>query len=201
MRRPVYESERIVVHPATVNRWDDVVRVFESGAITNRCWCQWIRKTQQQARDDGPAGNRASLRALVDDGDVPGLIAYSDGDPVGWSSIGPKSSFGRLNRSRALTPSAADPSPDGTWATLCFYVAPGHRRDGVARALLRGVVAYAKQTGATAIEAYPVRASGRKVSNDSAYPGTDQMLTDEGFREVPSAAPGRSSQIIMRKLL
>ncbi len=138
--------------------------------------------------------------AQVNDYDVPGLVAYSDGDPVGWCSVGPKSSFGRLNRSRALTPSAADPSPDGTWATLCFYVAPGHRRHGVARALLR-VVAYAKQTGATAIEAYPVRASGRRVSNDSAYPGTDEMLADHGFREVPSAAPGRSSQIIMRKLL
>lgn len=195
------ESERIVVHPATGDRWDDVVRVFESGAIVNRCWCQWIRKTQRQARDDGSAGNRASLRVLVDDGEVPGLIAYAQGNPVGWCSVGPKSSFGRLSRSRALTPSTADPSPDGTWATLCFYVAPGHRGEGVARILLRAALAYAQQMGATDFEAYPVRTAAREISSDSAYPDTDQMLADEGFREVPSAAPGRSLQIIMRKSL
>ena len=195
------ESERIVVHPATGDRWDDVVRVFESGAIVNRCWCQWIRKTQRQARDDGRAGNRASLRALIDDGEVPGLIAYVEGDPVGWCSVGPKSSFGRLSRSKALTPSAADRSPDGTWATLCFYVAPGRRGEGVVRALLRGALAYAQEMGATAYEVYPVRTSNREISNDSAYPGTDRLLADEGFREVSSAAPGRSLQIIMRKAL
>lgn len=201
MSAPVYESEGFVVHPATADRWDDVVRVFESGAIANRCWCQWVRKTQQQARDDGPAGNRASLRALIDTGEVPGLIAYADQDPVGWCSVGAKSSFGRLRRSTALTPTAEDPSPEGTWATLCFYVAPGHRGEGVARALLRGALAYAQQIGACAYEGYPVQTGGREVNTDSAYPGTDQLLADEGFREVPSAAPGRSSQIIMRKPL
>jgi GNAT superfamily N-acetyltransferase len=201
MKEPVYESARIVVHAATADRWDDAVCVFESGAIANRCWCQWIRKTQQQARDDGPAGNRTSLRALVDNGEVPGLIAYADGAPIGWCSVGAKNSFGRLSRSKALMSSATDPSPEATWATLCFYVAPGHRGDGVARALLRGALAYAQQMGATVFESYPVRTSGGRVNNDSAYPGTDQMLVNEGFHEVASASPGRSSQIIMRRLL
>jgi len=97
--------------------------------------------------------------------------------------------------------SAADPSPEGTWATLCFYVAPGHRGDGVARALLRGALAYAQQMGATAFESYPVRTSGGMINNDSAYPGTDQMMANEGFHEVATTSPGRSSQIIMRKPL
>jgi hypothetical protein len=58
---PLYESWETAVYAATPDRWDDAVRVFESGAIANRCWCQWVRKTQKQAREDGPAGNRASL--------------------------------------------------------------------------------------------------------------------------------------------
>lgn len=194
-------SERIVVHPASRDRWDDIVCVFESGAIANRCWCQWVRKTQQHAREDGPVGNRASLLALVEEGEVPGLVAYVDGDPVGWCSVGPKSSFGRLSRSPALAPVPEDASPENTWATLCFYVAPGHRGGGVARFLLRAAIRYAQQHGACAFEAYPVQTAGSRVNNDSAYPGTDRMLTEEGFREVPSAAPGRSSQIIMRKSL
>ena len=201
MTAPLHASDRFVVRPATAERWDDVVHVFESGAIANRCWCQWVRKTQRQAHEDGPEGNRESLRLLVDDGETPGLVAYSGGEPVGWCSVGPKGSFGRLGRSQALTPTDADPSPEGTWATLCFYVVPGHRGEGVARALLRGAVAYAQQMGAAAYEAYPVRTTGQKVNNESAYPGTDLMVADEGFREVASVASGRSSQIIMRKLL
>jgi ribosomal protein S18 acetylase RimI-like enzyme len=201
MTATAHESERIAVRPATPERWDDVVQVFESGAIANRCWCQWVRKTQQQARDDGSDGNRASLRVLIEDRKTPGVIAYQQGEPVGWCSVGSKGSFGRLSRSQALTPSDADPSPDGTWATLCFYVAPSHRGGGVARSLLQGALAYARQMGATAYEAYPVRTEGRKLNNDSAYPGTDQMLADEGFHEIPGASSRRSSQIIMRRLL
>jgi GNAT superfamily N-acetyltransferase len=129
------------------------------------------------------------------------MVAYSNGDPIGWCSVGPKGSFGRLSRSRALTPADGDSSPKGTWATLCFYVAPGHRGKGTAHALLRGALAYAAHMGASAHEVYPIRTSGQRVSVDSAYPATDQLLVNEGYREVPSSAPGRSSQIIMRRLL
>jgi len=197
----VRTSERIEVHAASADRWADVVEVFESGAIANRCWCQWVRKTQQQARRDGPEGNRASLRALIDDDECPGMIAYVDGVPVGWCSVGTKESFGRLRRSKPLTPADTDPSPGATWATLCFYVIPAHRHRGVARALLQGAMTRAQQSGATAYEVYPVGTEGRALANDSAYPGTDQMLEGLGFREVASAAPGPSSQRIMRKLL
>jgi GNAT superfamily N-acetyltransferase len=193
-------TDRIAVHAATRDRWDDIVRVFESGAIANRCWCQWIRKTQRQAREDGPEGNRQSLRALVDEGGVPGMIAYVRGVPVGWCSVGPKSSFGRLRRSRALTPADGHPSPENTWATLCFYVVPGYRSHGVSRALLRAAVRFADRSGAAAFEVYPVRTEGNRISNDSAYPGTEQMCRGEGFEEVPSAAPGGSSQMIVRRL-
>lgn len=201
MAKPLYDSDRIIVWAATKTRWPDIVRVFESGAISNRCWCQWVRKTQQQAREDGSIGNRTSLKALLDGGEIPGLVAYLDGEPVGWCSVGPKHTFGRLQRSRALTPHEADPSPAGTWATLCSYVAPGHRGIGISRALLRAAIEHAGRSGATAFEAYPVRTGGMRISNDSAYQGTDQMCAEEGFHEVPSVAPGGSSQMIMRKQL
>jgi GNAT superfamily N-acetyltransferase len=42
-------------------------------------------------------------------------------------------------------------------------VTPKHRGQGVARALLRGAVAYAEKHGATLIEAYPVDKPTRYV--------------------------------------
>jgi GNAT superfamily N-acetyltransferase len=83
---------------------------------------------------------------------------------------------------------------------MCFSVAPGHRGKGVARGLLQAAIGFTRERGAAAYEGYPVR-TDRRLSNDAAYPGTDRLFASEGFREVPSASPGRSSQIIMRKLL
>jgi hypothetical protein len=60
---------------------------------------------------------------------------------------------------------------------------------------------FAHRSGAVAFEVYPVRTRGNRISNDSAYPGTEQMCLAEGFVEIPSAAPGGSSQMIMRRLL
>lgn len=129
------------------------------------------------------------------------MLAYVQGQPVGWCSVGPRETFGRLGRTQALTAAAAQRSPPGTWATMCFFVSPGHRRSGVARALLRGAENYARASGANAFEGFPVTEGGRKLSNDDAYPGTKRLFIEEGFTEVPSASPGRSSQIIMRKVL
>jgi hypothetical protein len=47
-------------------------------------------------------GNRTALRALVDAGQVPGLIGTRDGTPVGWVAVGPRESFPRLRGIRGV---------------------------------------------------------------------------------------------------
>jgi ribosomal protein S18 acetylase RimI-like enzyme len=130
--------------------------------------------------------NRAALKSLVDAGNPPGLIGYRGKVPVGWISIGPRDQFARLKRSAVMK--AVDEKP--VWSIVCFVVPAEFRGQGVARALLKGAVAYAKKQGATLIEAYPVDKPIRS-SNTAMWFGAKSMYDKAGFAEVARRKPER----------
>jgi hypothetical protein len=57
--------------------------------------------------------------------------------------------------------------------------------------LLAAAVSYAAEHGAAGLEAYPVQAGGRHVVATDAYPGTVEMFTAAGFRELSSGSQRR----------
>ena len=188
----------IEVHPLTSERWDDLVRLFGERGASGGCWCMFFRlprKAFDAGARDGGLGNRAGLRALVEAGEVPGLLAYLEGEPVGWVSVAPREAFGRVQRSAF---GRASPGARGVWAIVCFFVDRRHRGRGVARALLRGAVEHARREGARALEAYPLDASVRRPAAPEAYVGLSSMFEAEGFREVARPYPHRP--ILRREL-
>ena len=187
----------IELQPLTPARWDDLERVFgERGcSVARGCWCMYYRVT---GRQEPPAGtsrreaNRDAMKALVQGGTVPGLIGYRDGAPIGWVSLGPREEYRRLENSRVMA--AVDDKR--VWSIICFVVPSEHRKQGVARALLRGAIAHARARGATMLEAYPV--DPEKTDADAYWFGTRSMYDAEGFVEVARRSPGRP---VMRKAL
>jgi GNAT superfamily N-acetyltransferase len=80
-----------------------------------------------------------------------------------------------------------DRTDESVWAVTCFVTRPGHRRQGVGRALARAAVAFARDRGARAVEGYPiVHGMGTHAER---FVGTEGMFADAGFRAVvrPSA--------------
>lgn len=136
------------------------------------------------------------LRARMQDGPPPGLLAYRDGSAVGWCSVQPRESYDRLLHSPTLHPE--NPGEEGVWAVPCFFVHRTARRSGVTRALLDGAVDYAKRQGAAAIEGYPKDTPHRKLQASELYPGWVGLFQDAGFHEVTRRSPTRP---IMRKTL
>lgn len=195
------QVSKVEVHALTEARWADLETLFGSAAIPGRCWCMWWRVPLKEAQANRGEGNRRALRQKVDDDQIVGLLAYVDGDPAGWCSVGPRESFGRLERSPALTAVPGQEPPPGTWATVCFFVHRGYRRRKVAHALLEAAVELAARHGAPAFEAYPVRPRDGKLDTNSAFPGTHSMFAEHGFQAVDSKAPDRSIQMIMRRAL
>ena len=182
----------IKVLPATPARWPDVEAVFEARGcgLARGCWCMYYRHSGALA--PLPAGTtraasfRAELKALVDGGRPPGLLGYRGKTPVGWVSLGPREDFEKLRRSPVMR--AVDDRP--VWSIICFVVPGDQRRQGVARALLDGAIAYAKKRGATLLEAYPV--DRREPSKDDAmWFGAKSMYDRAGFVEVARRRPGR----------
>jgi GNAT superfamily N-acetyltransferase len=129
----------------------------------------------------------------VDAGTPPGLIAYRGKTPVGWVSIGPREDYARLQRSPVMKP--VDEQP--VWSVVCFVVPAEYRGQGVARALLKGAVAYARQHGATLLEAYPVDKPTRS-KDDYMWFGAKSMFDHAGFKEVARRKPHRP---VVRKRL
>ena len=65
-----------------------------------------------------------------------------------------------------------------------------YRGQGVAQALLKGAVGYAKEQGATLVEAYPVDKPARS-KDDCMWFGAKSMYDKAGFKEVVRRKPHR----------
>ncbi len=178
-------------HPVTPERWADLEELFGPSGAYSGCWCMWSRQTSREFDQHHGEDNRAALQRLVEGGRPPGLLAYRDGAPVGWVSVGPRPDFGRLNRSPVTK--AVDDVP--VWSIVCFYIKRGRRGEGIARALLDAAVDYARSQGAEAVEGYPL--DKEKAANSEAWWGLAAMFRDAGFTEIARRSPTRP---LMRKL-
>ncbi|MER3418644.1 MAG: GNAT family N-acetyltransferase [Chloroflexota bacterium] len=178
------------VEPLTPERWPDLVRLFSSGGNPRWCWCAWWRVPSREWQTNDQVRNQAVLRAAVDSGRPPGLIAYLGEPPAGWVSLGPRDEFTRLERSKLLA--RVDDSP--VWSIVCFFVARAHRRRGIARRLLRAAVDFARRSGASCLEAYPVDPGESRLPAASAYTGTIRLFVAEGFVSVAERRWSPTSQ-------
>jgi GNAT superfamily N-acetyltransferase len=139
------------------------------------------------------SGARAAFREVVEEGPPPGLLAYRDGDPVGWCAVAPRDAYPRVLRSRVIGP--VDDAP-ACWAIVCFYVVKDERRGGVAAALLEAAVAFAADHGATTVEGYPKDTDGARKGANEMFVGSLSMFQEAGFKEVARNSPTRP---IMRR--
>jgi GNAT superfamily N-acetyltransferase len=168
--------------PVTPDRWDDLERLFGPGGAYANCWCTWFVLTSRGWEDTPPAGRRALMAGMVADGEEPGLLAYRDGEPVGWVAVGPRSRYARMMSPHAVVYRPLDDRP--SWVINCFFVSRPERRSGVASALLDAAVAFAFDRGARLIEAYPLDLERASPTDASLYVGSLRMFLDAGFEEV-----------------
>lgn len=127
--------------------------------------------------------NRGYRQAVIDRGGAYGLLAYDDGEPVGWVNAGPRSAYLNLRSFSDVTPPDAPP----TGAVMCFVIHPDHRGRGVATALLAGVDDHLRDLGMEVVEAYP-RLAVPDVADfpwtAAFYKGSPSMYEKAGYDRV-----------------
>jgi GNAT superfamily N-acetyltransferase len=146
----------------------------------------WRLSSAEFARLKGE-GNRRALRALVDSGEPPGLLAYVGDEPAGWCAVAPRDAYPRLDRSRVL----ARVDDRAVWSVSCFYVAKPFRRSGLSLALLEAAVAHARTRGARIVEGYPVEPRTGAMPDVFAWTGLASTFRSAGFREVARRSASR----------
>lgn len=185
-------------HAVTPDRFEDFADVINRNRRSTHCWCLSHRLSTPEIEELGGGSRQAAMRQLCEREYPPGVVTYSDGTPVGWCNIGPRSEITRLVRSKVIQP--VDDLP--VWSIVCLVVRSGYRRQGVTEHLIAGAVAYAAANGAPAVEAHPVDPDGR-MDLTMAFVGTKSMFSQAGFRAmgITDAKASGMPRLVMRREL
>jgi GNAT superfamily N-acetyltransferase len=172
----------VTVRPVSEAIFDDVQTVFGTRGQAARCQCQGFRISWRNQHSDNVEGRRESLRDQVSEGH--GLLAYLDREPVGWCSLAPRCDYPYL-RQPTWRGRNEDKQDASVWAVTCFVTRTGFRHQGVSRALVGGTIDVARDGGARAVEAYPMKpAPGKDVTWGEMHVGKLSTFLDAGFRVV-----------------
>lgn len=179
-------------HPVTPDRWDDLETLFGPKGAGGGCWCQLLRQRRRDWEAGKGAVNRERLRAAVEAGPPPGVLAYDGGAPVGWCSVAPRTALPGLATSRILKP--VDDAP--VWSITCFFLRKDRRRMGISVPLLEAAVALAAAQGGAVVEGYPIDPPDGAYTAAFAWTGFRRTFDAAGFVEVARRSPTRP---IMRR--
>jgi len=197
-------TEQITVVPANDASCEALQTVFGSRGSAAICQCQRFKLAPGEAFKSFPPDERAiRLRAQTNCG-VPGatstsgLVAYLDGEPVGWCAVEPRPAYQGLVRVYRVPwdGRAEDKTDESIWAVTCVFARAGFRRRGVSYALARAAVDFARERGARALEAYPMLTQpGEEITWGELHMGTPSIFAAAGFAEVNHPTPRR---LVMR---
>jgi GNAT superfamily N-acetyltransferase len=190
-----------VVVPANEATFEDLQTVFGTRGPGARCQCQRFKLHRGESFAGFPVEERADrLRQQTDCGNpdsdtTSGLVAYLDGEPVGWCVVEPRRAYeGLLRNNRVPWVGREEDKADASvWAVTCLFVRAGFRRRGVSRALARAAVAHARARGARAVEGYPITTTD--VISEELLVGTVGVFAAAGLSEVSRPTPRR---VVMR---
>lgn len=191
----------ITVVPANQASWEDLQTVFGTRGQASRCQCQRYKLRPRESFGSFPVEERAHrLREQTDCGHpesdaTSGLVAYLDGEPVGWCAVEPRTAYSGLVRNNRVpwVGRAEDKADDSVWAVTCLFTRAGFRKRGVGRALARAAVDFARERGARAIEGYPI--TTKDVILEELHVGTEGVFAGAGLTEVSRPTPRR---VVMR---
>jgi GNAT superfamily N-acetyltransferase len=167
-------------HPLTPDRWADLEKLFGKHGASGGCWCMWWRLKRSEFVKQKGEGNRKALKRIVESSKIPGILAYTNGEPIGWCSVAPRESYPTLERSRVLK--RVDDKP--VWSIVCFFVAKQFRHKGVTVALLKAAIEHVKKHKGKIIEGYPVEPKKGYTPDPFAYTGLASAFRKAGFEEV-----------------
>ena len=171
----------------TRERLPDYLDFFDNRAFTDNprwssCYCyfpihdpgstDWHRRTAVQ--------NREAICGAVAEGRAQGVLAYLDGEVVGWCNCGPWALYPMLH-------DFPEEDADSLGVIFCFVVAPTQRGRGVASTLLSAACENLRKQGLAHAQAKPVRKATTAAEN---HLGPLSMYLAAGFEIVRESDDG-----------
>lgn len=182
----------LTIVPANRASCEDLEAVFGTRGAAAICQCQRYKLAPKESFSRVPVEERMyRLRAQTRCGDASadttsGVVAYLGDEPVGWCAVEPRPEyFGLLRVYRVPWEGRNEDKSDETvWAVTCLFVRAGFRGRGITYALARAAVDFARERGARALEAYPMRRESGHIAWDEIHVGAESVFAAAGFVEV-----------------
>jgi GNAT superfamily N-acetyltransferase len=170
---------QLTFSPLTAENWVDFENLFGERGACGGCWCMWFRLKRSVFNENKGVGNKRAMKAIVESGEVPGILAYDGKIPVGWCSVSPREDFGLLERSRILKP--IDDKP--VWSIVCFFVRKDYRNKNISQELMKATIEYVNNEGGNIVEGYPVEPKKERLPDVFAFYGLASAFRKAGFVE------------------
>lgn len=159
--------------------WDSYAEFVERcDGFPSGCWCMEFHPEGQVRQGDFASANRHRKRARVANGEAHAALVFEGGSCIGWCQFGRTDELTRIKSRAAYERSRTSDLPD--WRIACFYVAKGHRRQGVSLAALEGALRLISESGGGTVEGYPEPAGA--VPAGFLYNGALSTYEQLGFR-------------------
>ncbi|MER9472798.1 GNAT family N-acetyltransferase [Mesorhizobium sp. M0520] len=180
------------IAPLVPELWADFEDLFGRQGACYGCWCTHFRLSPAARRASNRERNKDHIKARIEAGPPPGLLAFEGGQAVGWMQIGPRADVPECHhQGRGSAPIApADASDPGVWAISCFFIRTKARGKGLSHRLVQGGIEFARQNGARLIEACPIDLS-KDSRSIGLFVGSSRVFEKAGFQRLVERKPGR----------
>lgn len=174
--------------PLCKNNWDKFVRLFGERGACGNCWCMSFRLRKAEFEKGKLLnGNKRAMKRLVWGNKPTGLLGIYRGEAVAWCALAPREDFTRLENSRVHKRI----DDEQVWSIPCFFVDKKFRRKGVSVAMLKGILAYAKEERIKILEAYPTIPTQGRLPDAFAWIGLYKSFKKAGFKIVDRTSKNR----------
>ena len=178
--------------PLAPELWPDFEDLFGKQGACYGCWCTHFRLAPAARRESSRERNKDHIKARIEAGPPPGLLALEDGKAVGWMQIGPRADVPEWNnKGRGSAPiDPADASDPAVWAISCFFIRAKARGRGITHRLVEGGIDFARSNGARLVEACPIDLS-RDSRSIGLFVGSSGVFEKAGFERLVERKAGR----------
>ena len=182
----------IAIAPLTPDLWPDFEALFGKQGACYGCWCTYFRLSPAARKAKDSQHKKAIIRERIEAGPPPGLLAFDDGQVIGWMQIGPRADVPEWNNAgRGSAPVAAGDAFDpSVWAISCFFLRTNARGKGLSHGLVGGGLAFARENGARFVEACPIDQS-KSSRSVGLFVGSTRVFEKAGFSKLAERKAGR----------
>ncbi|MER8480100.1 GNAT family N-acetyltransferase [Mesorhizobium sp. M1163] len=180
------------IAPLVPELWADFEDLFGKQGACYGCWCTHFRLSPAARRASDRERNKDHIKARIEAGPPPGLLAFEGGQAVGWMQIGPRADVPEWNnQGRGSAPlDPVDASDPGVWAISCFFIRARARGRGLSHRLVAGGIDFARENGARLLEACPIDLS-KDSRSIGLFVGSSRVFEKAGFQRLVERKPGR----------